>query len=163
MSRLSKGEELITSMLQPGESVTTSIFATQCDPPTSKSGKVAGCLAITSQRVIFAGRAVTKTVSRAIPLSQVSSIELSKGMMLSHVQLTLAGSHENFLVKYKEAEEFMAVAQAELQKSRSQPAASTTSSGSSTAEELKKLAELHQQGILTAEEFSDAKTRLLKG
>lgn len=163
MSRLSKGEELISSMLQPGESIVASILASQCDPPTSKSGKVAGCLAITNQRVMFAGRAVTKTVNRTIPISQVTSLELSKGMMLSHVQLTLAGSYENFLVKYKEAEEFMAVAQAELQKSRNQQPASTPSSASSTADELKKLAELHQQGILTAEEFAEAKSRLLKG
>jgi hypothetical protein len=163
MSRLSKGEDLIISMLQPGESIVASILASQCDPPTSKSGKVAGCLAITNQRVMFAGRAIAKTVNRTIPLSQVSSLELSKGMMLSHVQLTLAGSYENFLVKYKEAEEFMITAQAELQKSRSQQPAMTSPSAGSTADELKKLADLHEQGILTAEEFADAKARLLKG
>jgi hypothetical protein len=162
MSRLSKGEDLIISMLQPGESIVASILASQCDPPTSKSGKVAGCLAITNQRVMFAGRAIAKTVNRTIPLSQVSSLELSKGMMLSHVQLTLAGSYENFLVKYKEAEEFMITAQAELQKSRSQQPAMTSPSAGSTADELNKLADLHEQGILTAEEFADAKARLLK-
>ena len=163
MSRVSKGEELISAMLQPGESIVASIAATQCDPPTAKSGKVTGCLAITNQRVIFAGKAITKAITRAIPVTEVSSLELSKGMMLSHIQLTLSGSYENFLVKYKEAEEFMAVAQAELQKSRNQQPAATPSSASSTADELKKLAELHQQGILTAEEFAEAKSRLLKG
>ena len=163
VSRALKGEELITSMLQPGESIVASIFATQCDPPTSKSGKVAGCLAITNQRVMFAGRAVTKTINRTIPLTQVSSLGFSKGMMLSHVQLTLAGSYENFLVKYKEAEEFMVVAQAELQKSRNPQSSPTEATVVSTADELKKLAELHQQGILTAEEFAEAKSRVLNG
>ena len=163
MSRMSKGEELISAMLQAGESIVASIAATQCDPSTAKSGKVTGCLAITNQRVIFAGKAITKAITRAIPVTEVSSLELSKGMMLSHIQLTLSGSYENFLVKYKEAEEFMAVAQAELQKSRNQQPAATLSSASSTADELKKLAELHQQGILTAEEFAEAKSRLLKG
>jgi hypothetical protein len=68
-------------MLQPGESIVTSIWATQCDPPTAKSGTVSGCLAITNQRVIFAGKAITKAINRTIPLAQVSSLELSKGMM----------------------------------------------------------------------------------
>lgn len=163
MSRLSKGEELISAMLQPGESIVASIAATQCDPPTAKSGKVTGCLAITNQRVVFAGKAITKAITRAIPVSEVSSLELSKGMMLSHIQLTLSGSYENFLVKYKEAEDFMAVAQAELQKSKNLPVSTSSATGVSAADELKKLAELHQQGILTIEEFNQAKSRLLKG
>jgi len=163
VSRLSRGEEAITSLLQPGESIVASIFASQCDPPTSKSGKVAGCLAITDQRVMFAGKAITKTISRTIPLSQVTSLELSKGMMLSHIQLTLAGSYENFLVKYKEAEDFMTAAQAQLQKSKSVQTAATAASGVSVADELKKLAEMHRQGVLTSEEFTEAKSRLLKG
>ena len=163
MSRASKGEELITSMLQPGESIVASISAVQCDPPTAKSGKVAGCLAITNQRVMFAGKAVTKIINRTIPLTQVSSLGFSKGVMSSHVQLTLAGSYENFLVKYKEAEEFMVVALAELQKSRNPQSSPTEATVVSTADELKKLAELHQQGILTAEEFAEAKSRVLNG
>lgn len=163
MGRLSKGEELISAMLQLGESIVASIAATQCDPPTAKSGKVTGCLAITNQRVVFAGKAITKAITRAIPITEVSSLELSKGMMLSHIQLTLSGSYENFLVKYKEAEDFMTVAQAELQKSRNLPTSMSSATGVSAADELKKLAELHQQGILTIEEFTEAKSRLLKG
>jgi len=112
---------------------------------------------------MFAGKAITKTISRTIPLSQVTSLELSKGMMLSHIQLTLAGSFENFLVKYKEAEDFMTAAQAQLQKSRSVQTAATAASGVSVADELKKLAEMHRQGVLTSEEFTEAKSRLLKG
>ena len=163
MGRLSKGEELISAMLQPGESIVASIAATQCDPPTAKSGKVTGCLAITNQRVVFAGRAITKAITRTIPVTEVSSLELSKGMMLSHIRLTLSGSYENFLVKYKEAEDFMTFAQAELQKSRNLPTSISSATGVSAADELKKLAELHQQGILTIEEFTEAKSRLLKG
>jgi len=90
VSRLSKSEELISAILQPGGSIVASIAATQCDPPTAKSGKVTGCLAITNQRVVFAGKAITKSINRTIPLAQVSSLELSKGMMLSHIQLTLS-------------------------------------------------------------------------
>jgi hypothetical protein len=163
VGRLSKGEELISAMLQPGESIVASIAATQCDPPTAKSGKVTGCLAVTNQRVVFAGSAITKAITRTIPVTEVSSLELSKGMMLSHIRLTLSGSYENFLVKYKEAEDFMTFAQAELQKSRNLPTSISSATGVSAADELKKLAELHQQGILTIEEFTEAKSRLLKG
>ena len=50
----------------------------------------------------------------------------------------------------------------ELQKSRNPQSSPTEATVVSTADELKKLAELHQQGILTAEEFAEAKSRLLK-
>ena len=57
----------------------------------------------------------------------------------------------------------MVVAQAELQKSRNPQSSPTEATVVSTADELKKLAELHQQGILTAEEFAEAKSRILNG
>ena len=162
MSRLSKGEELVTELLGEGETIKATILATQCDPPSSKTGKVAGCLAITNNRVMFAGRAITQKVSRVIPWSQVTSLQLSKGMMLSHIQITLAGSYENFLVKYNDAQEFLGVAQAELERSRQVASdARSAPTGATSADELVKLAELHRQGILTDDEFTQAKAKLL--
>jgi hypothetical protein len=162
MSRFTEGEELVIELLAESETIKATISATQCDPPSSKTGKIVGCLAITDQRIIFAGRAITTKISRVIPLSQVTSLQVAKGMMLSHIQVTLAGSYENFLVKYNEAQDYLRTAQDELEKSRQanksmQPTAGPTSQ----AEELAKLADLHRQGILTDTEFTQAKSRLL--
>jgi hypothetical protein len=41
-------------------------------------------------------------------------------------------------------------------------AAASSASGSSAADELRKLAELHSQGVLTQEEFEAAKARVLQ-
>lgn len=162
MSRFSKGEEQITEILTEGEEIRATIFATQCDPPSSKTGKVAGCLAVTNKRVIFVGKAIAQKISRVIPWSQVTSVQLSKGMMLSHIQITLAGSYENFLVKYKEAEDFLSVAQLELEQAgQSSTQSSSNLKNGSSIDELAKLADLHRQGVLTDDEFAQAKARLL--
>jgi hypothetical protein len=149
-------------LLAEGETIKATISATQCDPPSSKTGKIVGCLAITDQRIIFAGRAITTKISRVIPLSQVTSLQVAKGMMLSHIQITLAGSYENFLVKYNEAQDYLHTAQDELEKSRQANKSIQLTAGlTSQAEELAKLADLHRQGILTDTEFAQAKSRLL--
>jgi len=110
MGRAEKGLEEIEGMLEPGEEVKAHVFGTQCDPPTSKRGKVAGALAVTDRRFLFVGKSIASKKVHGIPLDTVTSVELNKGAMFSHVQVTLAGSYENFLVKYKEAEPFVQVA-----------------------------------------------------
>ena len=160
MSRASKGLELLSDLLLDGEEVLASIPATQCDPPQGKSGTVSGVLALTSGRVLFSGKAIAKRRTRAIPLDTITSIELIKGAMLSHVQLTLAGSYENFLVKYKEAGSVLAEAQAALAGGHS-PTSAPQAPPSSVADEIGKLAELHEKGLLSDEEFAAAKARLL--
>jgi hypothetical protein len=63
----------------------------------------------------------------------------------------LMGTFENYLVKYREAEHFLATAQGVLAKAHTPPPAPATAL--SAADELAKLADLHRQGILNAEGF----------
>ena len=159
MGRAEKGLEEIEGMLEPGEEVKAHVFGTQCDPPTSKSGKVAGALAVTDRRFLFVGKSIASKKVHGIPLDTVTSVELNKGAMFSHVQVTLAGSYENFLVKYKEAEQFVQVAQSSLASAHS--GGGQAPAAASMADEIAKLADMHQQGLLSDEEFAAAKARLL--
>ena len=159
MGRAEKGLEEIEGMLEPGEEVKAHVFGTQCDPPTSKSGKVAGALAVTDRRFLFVGKSIASKKVHGIPLDTVTSVELNKGAMFSHVQVTLAGSYENFLVKYKEAEQFVQVAQSALASAHS--GGTQVPAVASMADEIAKLADMHQQGLLSDEEFTAAKARLL--
>ena len=73
----------------------------------------------------------------------------------------LAGSFENYLVKFRDAELFMSTAQnvlADAHKTVSQLPAQGTKS---KADEILKLAELHKEGILSDDEFARAKASLL--
>lgn len=160
MSRASKGLEVLNDLLVDGEEVVASIAATQCDPPSGKSGTISGVLAITPQRILFSGKSIAKRSTRTIPVDTITSVELVKGAMLSYIQLTLAGSYENFLVKYKEAGSFLAEAQKVLASGHSAAPAPAQPAGS-VADEIAKLADLHSKGLLSDEEFSAAKARLL--
>jgi len=162
MGRAEKGLEEIEGMLEPDEEIKSHVWGTQCDPPTGKSGKVSGALAITDRRVLFVGKSLGSKKVRTIPLDTVTSVELNKGALLSHVQVTLAGSYENFLVKYKEAEPFVQVAQSALASAHSGGAVQAPAAAS-MADEIAKLADMHQQGLLSDEEFAAAKARLLGG
>ena len=71
----------------------------------------------------------------------------------------MAGGFERFLVKYREAEEFVLVAADALADAANAPAGVATQP--STADELAKFAALRDQGILTDEEFAVKKAQLL--
>jgi hypothetical protein len=159
VGRFGKGLELVEELLQPGEEVIASVFATLCDPPTGKIGKLGGALAITAERLVFAARFWPSRAQQVHQLNQVSSLNLSKSGLVSHLQVLLTGTFENYVVKYREAEHFLATAQGVLAKAHTQPPA--PAAALSAADELAKLADLHRQGILSAEEFAKAKARLL--
>ena len=159
VGRLGKGLELVEDLLQPGEQVMASVLATLCDPPTGKVGKFGGALVITESRLLFAGKYLVAQARQVHHLNQVSSLSLNKSALTAHIQVMLTGTFENYLVKYRDAEGFLATAQGVLAKAHTPPPAPATAL--SAADELAKLADLHRQGILSADEFAKAKARLL--
>jgi hypothetical protein len=159
VGRFGKGLELVEELVQPGEQVLASVFAYLCDPPTGRVGKFGGALVITESRLLFAGKYLVQQARQAHQLDQVSSLNLSKSGLVSHLQVLLTGTSENYVVKYREAEHFLATAQGVLAKAHTQPPA--PAAALSAADELAKLADLHRQGILNADEFAKGKARLL--
>ena len=73
----------------------------------------------------------------------------------------LTGSFENYLVKYREAEVFMATAQDVLADSHKPTSQQPLQGSTSIADEILKLAELHKLGVLSDDEFAKAKASLL--
>jgi len=159
MSRVEKHLAKIADGLQPGEQVLASVSATITDKPNSTSGSVGGALALTDQRLLFSGGTWAAKGSRSIPLQQVTSVDLHKTPMYAHIQITIAGGFERFLVKYKEATGFVAAVQEALARihAPSQPGGASAS----VADEVAKLASLHAQGVLNDEEYAVAKARAL--
>jgi len=161
MGRLENGLEVINEMLQPGEKVIATILASKCDPPNGKVGKYGGALAITELRLLFSGKYLAAKSQSSHQLSQVSSLNLNKSALTAHIQIMLTGSFENYPVKFRDAEVFMATAQDVLANMHKTVSQLPTQSTSSKADEILKLAELHKLGILSDEEFTKAKASLL--
>jgi hypothetical protein len=161
MGRLENGLEIINEMLQPGEEVIATILASKCDPPNGKVGKYGGALAITGSRLLFSGKYLAAKSQSSHQLSQVSSLNLNKSALTAHIQIMLTGSFENYLVKYREAEVFMATAQDVLADSHKPTSQQPLQGSTSIADEILKLAELHKLGVLSDDEFAKAKASLL--
>lgn len=157
MGRPEKALEQITSRLQPGEEIRATVPGVLTDGK-SASGTQRGMLVATTRRFLFQGTTLGpgSSESVALPWNLVSAVDVHKNLMTSHVVVQGAGGGARFLVKYAEAVPFAEAAQQLL----GQPAP-TAPAPSSAADELVKLAGLHQQGVLTDAEFAAAKARLL--
>jgi|688.fasta_scaffold744267_1 hypothetical protein len=161
MGRLENGLEVINEMLQPDEEVIATILASKCDPPNGKVGKYGGALAITRSRLLFSGRYLAAKSQSSHQLSQVSSLNLNKSALTAHIQIMLTGSFENYLVKFRDAEVFMATAQDVLANGHKHTSQHSPKDAASIADEILKLAELHKMGVLSDDEFAAAKATFL--
>jgi hypothetical protein len=95
-----------------------------------------------------------------IPIRQVQGVSTHKaGLGYTTVRVAAAGDATEFKVTKREAEQVKDM----LLRLMSQPSyvAQAPSNGSSTADELRKLAELRDAGVLTEAEFSQQKAHLL--
>jgi hypothetical protein len=89
------------------------------------------------------------------------ALDLASGLLLSHITVTAAAIAVRFLVGKSDATKaFLAQAREQMTQAHA-PAPAAASHAPSTADELMKLAGLHQQGILTDAEFPSAKAGLL--
>lgn len=152
----------IEKNLQPGEEVVDSLSATVTTTPTSTSGTNSGALVATNKRLIWSGGFMFQSDSRSFPWQQISTIDFQSGMLLSHITVTGASALGRWLVaKVPKTQQFVETANSLVHQIHAPAAAPAPASAPSTADELAKLAQLRQQGILTDEEFAAAKARLL--
>lgn len=110
MASPTKALENVKSELLPGENVIAMVPAVRTKTPDSFSGTNRGVLVVTDRRVVFSGSGLGAQETRAIPLRQVTSVDLHKNLALAYVQVTLAGGFDRYLVKYRAAEPFAAAA-----------------------------------------------------
>jgi hypothetical protein len=148
----------IEESLQPGEQIVDKISGAYI-VSTKNSDNTIGVLALTNKRLIFSGSIGFKREQHSSPLNLVTSVDLVKGAMLSHLRVTLAGSVAKYRVKYTNAQAFLSSTHAAIAAAQ-QPTAATAAAPSA-ADELGKLAALHEQGVLSDAEFAAAKSKAL--
>ncbi len=124
-----------------------------------------GTLVVTNQRVFHTGKFLLKKWLVEIPLNMVGGATFKKGLMLSEVIISSSAGTKMELkqiLSKKIAEEIVkTVNDARAQNSSSQNTSTKTSSDLSIPDQIKKLSELKDQGILTESEFKKKKEELL--
>ena len=159
MSAFSKHLDKIAAELQPEELIMASLKGTLTDKPNSTSGTTSGALVLTNRRFVFSGGGWVSKGARSLPLQQVTSFDLQRGTTFAHLQVTTAGAFSRYLIVYKAAEEFAKAGNDMLMQIHT--AAAPIAPAPSAADELTKLAQLHDQGMLTDAEFAAAKAKVL--
>ncbi len=124
------------------------------------NGKQNGVLVLTPTRVLFYWKKMLGGYkSEDYTLEKISSINSGKGMMTSNVKIHASGNslEMDWIPKDDNADDFVKAVKAQMpayKPSTSQPVIDP-------ADQIKKLAELRDAGILTEEEFSAKKKQLL--
>lgn len=121
-----------------------------------------GLAIMTNQRILCYRKSFIGTVtSEEIPLSKITGVSYRKGLMFGSVIVTASGNESIFENCSKsEAEKFAGTIKSLLADvNNTSPTAAAHQK--SNLDELEKLFELKQKGILTEEEFATQKAKLL--
>jgi len=162
-------DKAISEILQPDE---TLLGAFQGQPLSSEGygvfAKTKGgfsahhYLLVTDKRVIFWGRGIVSSSTDGFFYDDISSAEEAKGLLLGEIVLNVRGAKERFrsMVK-KDVPKAIGLIREQISKNKSRMTA-PEDKGESIPDQIRKLAELRDSGILTEEEYSAKKAELLK-
>lgn len=136
-----------------------------------KVGTNLGLLVATDRRAMFVSEGVINHTFEDFPYDRINTVTSSRGMMLAKIMINTGGANRIIEDVAKAAAEPIAAVirervEAVTRERYRQPAPTPSpqpppSPGLSLASQLRELAELRDQGVLTSDEFEAQKARLL--
>jgi hypothetical protein len=135
----------------------------------------AGVVALTDRRLLFVKDGITRTAVEDFPLDRINSIASTGGMVNGTIIVTVAGTRSEIVNVYKDDARRIADAVRETisrgsvpsftptvtETAAPAPAPTAAPAGEDVYEQLRKLAALRDDGILTPEEFDAKKAELV--
>jgi hypothetical protein len=121
-----------------------------------------GEFVLTSERACFYCKAPFEEVFETIPLSKITSVETLS--LMGYRVLRLHTAHDDLEFKTVEPKALFDEVLGHLERLRNEPtgnSAAPTASADSITDQIKKLGELRDGGLLTDEEFNTKKAELL--
>ena len=120
-----------------------------------------GILVSTNRRLIFIDKGLIYGLKvEDFPLDKITSIQYETGMLLGKVKIHTSGNTANIEnVDKNSARKFAEFIRNKL--SEPKPIVTTSKSEPNVLEQLEKLGKLHENGILSEEEFKEQKKKLL--
>lgn len=131
--------------------------------PTKLTNKRPGIFIITTKRVLHVSKVLFDETIENIPISEVSSYEIARNGLTASV-MKIYSNHNILEVDLSYKKEIVAGARSAMDKAieyRDKALGEMQSPKSDIPAEIKQLAELKDQGILTEEEFEEKKKELL--
>jgi len=157
--KLGAGREIkrLTNYLWEGETVD--------QMTTGTYGKGTGLIVLTDRRLLFVQDGIASQTSEDFPLDKVSSVQWMSGMLMGKIAIFASGNKSEITnVGKDDGKEIVDKIRHLLSAPREQTPPAPVASPSVAAdpiEQLKRLGELRDAGVLTPEEFDAKKTDLL--
>ena len=121
-----------------------------------------GQFVLTNKRACFYSEAPFEEIFETIPLSKITSVETSS--LMGYRVLRVHTAHDDLEFKTLESKDLFDNVVANLERLRNEPTGyfvAPTASADVVADQIKKLSELRDAGLLTNDEFNTKKAELL--
>ena len=134
------------------------------DKKTGQNGLIQhnGQLVLTNKRVCFYSEAPFEEIFETIPLSKITSVEASS--LMGYRVIRIHTAHDDLEFKTLEPKALFDKVLARLERLRNEPTGGSVApaaSADSVTDQIKKLGELRDTGLLTDDEFNSKKAQLL--
>ncbi|SMO94511.1 PH domain-containing protein [Melghirimyces algeriensis] len=158
MAKIDKLLKKAREHLEPSEEMLSSVMGAYETKSLGQKTVRNGVFIATNHRVVFYGKRLSGYDLEVFPYSNISSIEMGKSMMGHYISFFASGNKVKMKwINHGDVEGFISLVRNRIgKKSESEKNVLT-----SEADELKKYAELRDQGIITEEEFAKKKKQIL--
>ena len=134
---------------------------------SGKYGPGIGLLTLTDRRLLFTKDGVMSSTSEDFPIDKISSVQWSSGMIFGKLTIFVSGNKAQIENVDKQMGKQLTdsvrdrINSPSSAQAATSPATPPAAGGDDVIEQIRKLKELHEAGVLTDEEFSAKKAELL--
>lgn len=163
MAKLEKLVDQAQEHLDEGEAVLATVIGTYETKKMGQDWTRKGILAATDHRLVFYAKKMGGYDLEVFPYDHISSIEASKGMMGHQVKFFASGNEVKlkWIDKKSDTPAFVETVRKQMKASKSAPSAPVNGGSMDVAEQIRKLAALRDDGLLTDEEYESKRAELL--
>lgn len=164
MAKIEKLVEEAKKHLEDGEIITSSVMGIYKKNIMGHNYPMVGILIATNKSVVFYCKKLFGTYEvEVFPYENINSIEMGKNPIFGHnISFFAFGNKaEMYNIKTGEVDKFISDVKSNIGKRKDIHSTFSSSASIDVTEKIKKLAELHDAGILTEEEFTTKKKQLL--
>jgi hypothetical protein len=163
MAKLEKLLDEAQEHLDEGEEVLATVKGTYETKKMGNDWTRAGILVATDHRVVFYAKKVGGYDLEVFPYKSISSIETGKGMAGHHVKFFASGNEVRlkWIDKTSDTPGFVALVKKQMTGAQATPSASAGEDSPDITDQIRKLAQLRDDGLVTDEEYETKRAELL--
>jgi hypothetical protein len=163
MSKLEKLLSQAQEHLEDNEQVLTAVQGAYEVKRMGSDSARKGALIATDRRVVFYAKKMTGYDLESFPYDHISSIDMSKGMTGHSITLYASGNktHIKWIDKKQDVPGFVSTVRGRMKGGTGDGAAAPATSEPDAADQIRRLGQLRDEGLLTEEEFQAKKAQLL--